>query len=238
MANNDDYRQIIAQALEEGRTVLAESESRRVIAACGVPVVEERLVAGPGEAAGAAGELGFPVALKINARGVAHKKDLGLVETGLWDAASVESAAADMQRRAGEEGIDSDGFSVQPMVKGSREFLLGMKREKAFGPCVTFGLGGVFTEVLQDVSVRVAPVSRQEALAMFGELKSAAMLGAFRGDPAADVEELARSVMSLGRLALEEERIDQVDVNPLIIDREGRPAAVDALVILDAGEGE
>jgi hypothetical protein len=124
-----------------------------------------------------------------------------------------------------------DGMLVQEMIRGNREFVLGVTRDAQFGPCVMFGLGGVFTEALRDVSFRVAPVSELDAEEMIEEIKTRALLDEFRGSPAVDREALVRAIRGLGDLALSRDEIAEVDVNPLIIEGR-RPVAVDALVVL------
>ncbi|HWU38760.1 MAG TPA: acetate--CoA ligase family protein, partial [Candidatus Acidoferrum sp.] len=120
---------------------------------------------------------------------------------------------------------------VQEMVRGSRELVIGMIRDAQFGPCVMFGLGGIFTEVLKDVSFRIAPLERRDAVEMAGEIKGAPVLGAFRGMPAVDMELLISMLINAGKLGLELEAVKEIDVNPLIISG-NRPVAVDALVVL------
>jgi acetyl-CoA synthetase (ADP-forming) len=118
------------------------------------------------------------------------------------------------------------------MVKGSRELVIGMIRDAQFGPCVMFGLGGIFTEVLKDVSFRIAPLERRDALEMAREIKGAPVLGPFRGMPPVDMDLLVSLLINAGKLGLELETVKEVDVNPLII-AGNRPVAVDALVVLE-----
>jgi acyl-CoA synthetase (NDP forming) len=121
-------------------------------------------------------------------------------------------------------------------VKGSRELVIGMIRDPQFGPCVMFGLGGIFTEVLKDVSFRIAPLEKRDALEMAQEIKGAAVLGAFRGMSPVDMDLLTSMLMNTGRLGLDLPSVKEVDVNPLIISG-NRPIAVDALVVLEDSKG-
>jgi acetyl-CoA synthetase (ADP-forming) len=125
-----------------------------------------------------------------------------------------------------------DGILVQEMVKGSRELVIGMIRDVQFGPCVMFGLGGIFTEVLKDVSFRIAPLERRDALEMTKEIKGAPVLGAFRGMAPVDMDLLISLLIKAGQLGLDLEAVKEVDVNPLIIAGH-KPVAVDALVVLE-----
>lgn len=122
---------------------------------------------------------------------------------------------------------------IQEMVKGNREFVIGLIRDPHFGPCVMFGLGGIFTEAMKDVSFRVAPLTEEDAREMIGEIRAAKLLDAFRGEKAVDREILVRALVGIGNLGMKHEEIAEIDINPLIV-KDGKPVAVDALVILQA----
>jgi hypothetical protein len=124
-----------------------------------------------------------------------------------------------------------DGVLVEKMMKGSREFVIGLSRDPQFGPCVMFGLGGIFTEALKDVTFRVAPLSREDALEMIDEIKTKKLLGEFRGSPTVDREALAKALIGVGDLGIKYDSIAEIDINPLIICGD-KPVAVDALVVL------
>jgi acetyl-CoA synthetase (ADP-forming) len=124
-----------------------------------------------------------------------------------------------------------DGVLIQKMVKGSREFVIGLSRDPQFGPCVMFGLGGIFTEALKDVTFRVAPLTKEDALEMINEIKTKKLLGEFRGSPAVDREALAKALVGVGDLGIKYDSIAEIDINPLIIYGD-KPVAVDALVVL------
>ncbi|GAB4253518.1 acetate--CoA ligase family protein [Deferrisoma sp.] len=202
--------------------VLDETAARALLEGAGVPLVPQREVGSADEAVAAARELGFPAVVK--GLGAAHKTEEGLVRLGLADEAAVRRAAEDLLARV-------PTLAVQPQVAGRREFLLGAYRDERFGPVVVFGLGGVLTEALGDVALRVAPVGEAEALAMVGELRSRKLLGSFRGEAAVDREALARAVAGLSRLVAERPEIAEVDLNPLIARADGSVVAVDALVV-------
>jgi len=120
---------------------------------------------------------------------------------------------------------------VQEMIKGKRELMVGLTRDAQFGPCVMFGLGGIFTEILKDVSFRLAPLTQRDALEMMADIKGSKILDAVRGMEAVDRDATARILMEVGRIGLENDRVKEIDINPLII-RGGIPVAVDALVVL------
>jgi len=121
---------------------------------------------------------------------------------------------------------------VQEMIKGQRELVVGLTRDPQFGPCVMFGLGGIFTEILKDISFRVAPLEKHDALEMMREIKGHKILDAVRGMPAADIDALADILIAVGRIGLENDDVKEIDINPLIL-QGSKPVAVDALVVLD-----
>jgi acetyl-CoA synthetase (ADP-forming) len=128
------------------------------------------------------------------------------------------------------EGNEKD-ILVQEMIRGTRELVAGMTRDPQFGPCVMFGLGGIFTEILKDIAFRVAPLEKQDALDMTQEIKAHKILEAVRGMPAADLDLLCHILMSLGVIGMENDLIQEIDINPLILSGD-KPVAVDALVVL------
>ncbi len=225
--------EIIQKALQKGQKTLSEYDSKRLLSAYGFPIVQEKLVKSRAAAVKAAKEIGLPVVLKGCSPEIAHKTEKKLIEVDLRSFREVEKAYDAIVERVGEVGLD--GILVQQMVKGSRELVIGMIRDAQFGPCVMFGLGGIFTEVLKDVSFRIAPLEQRDALEMAKEIKGAAVLGAFRGMPAVDMDLLTNMLISAGRLGLELDAVKEVDVNPLIISG-NKPVAVDALVVLQEPE--
>ena len=220
---------IIRRAHERRQRALSEHDSKRVIAAYGVPTTREVLVKTPAEAGSAARRLGYPVVLKVCSAGESHKTEKGLVAVGLTGERDLRAAFGRLKERAGA-GYAGD-FLVQEMIEGSRELMIGMVRDPQFGPCVMFGLGGIFAEILQDVVFRVAPLGRRDALEMLRRVRSHRVLDAVRGLPAVDDESLCASLMAVGRIGLDHPEVSAIDVNPLIV-RRGTPIAVDALVVL------
>ena len=221
--------EMINDALAQGRKALSEYESKQLLAQYGVPVTKEGLARTEDEAAALALDLGFPVALKACSPDLMHKSEKGWIELGLRTEEDVRRAFSSIMERA---DMPLDGVLVQEMVSGQRELVLGLSRDPQFGPCVMLGLGGVLTEVFKDAVFRMAPIDRLEALDMADELKSKVILGEFRGQRPADMEGIASALVGIGRLGMELGQAAEVDVNPLIIDREGKVRAVDALVIL------
>lgn len=208
---------------------LSEAESRKVLEGYGIPLVESRTVQSAAEAAQAAEEIGFPVALKGTGKDLAHKTESGVVRLGLKNQPDMEKAYREIESAAGDK---LESVLVQRMIASDREFVAGMKRDPQFGPCVMFGLGGVFTEALKDVCFRVAPIERIDALEMLDEVKASKLLGPIRGRPAADREALCSLLIALGKVGLDRDDIAEIDLNPVLLDG-SRPVAADALVVLE-----
>jgi len=196
----DNKHSIISEAVSKGRSVLSEYESKTFLASRGIPFAPDELVETLSEAGKAAGKIGYPVVLKVCSERAAHKTDKGLIKTGIRDRGELIGAFESLFNRAKElEGA----VLVQEMVRGERELVIGMTRKENFGPCVMFGLGGIFTEALQAVSFRVAPLSEQDALDMMDEIRGRKILDAFRGMLPVNREKLAGYLVSLGKIGLE-----------------------------------
>jgi acyl-CoA synthetase (NDP forming) len=199
--------------------------ARRLLEACGVRFCREAIVASADEAVEAAGRIGYPVVVKADAAGLTHKTEAGGVILDVADAAAVRAACATLRARAGAER-----FVVQERVGPGVELLLGARRDEVFGPVVVLGAGGVLTEVLRDVSVRLAPVEAGEAEAMLHEGARPRLLAGPRGLRPVEPGILVGLIQALGALVAAEPRLAEVDVNPLIA--AGRDVvAVDALVL-------
>ncbi len=223
---------LIHAACRRGERFLSEHDSKRVLAAYGIPVTREALVRTSADAAAAARRIGYPVALKASVPGEAHKTERGLVELGLDGERALRAALGALRERTGP-AFQGD-FLVQEMVGGNRELALGMVRDPQFGPCVMLGLGGIFTEILQDAVFRVAPLRRGDVREMLGSLRGRRILEPVRGLPAVDRGVLGLSLIALGRIGLDRPDIAAIDVNPMIV-RGATPVAVDALVVLSPG---
>jgi succinyl-CoA synthetase beta subunit len=225
---------VLNLAIQKGQKTLSEYDSKKLLAAYGIPITREGLVRSADEAASMAGEMGFPVVLKACSADLLHKSDLGAVVLDLKNVTEVQEA---YKRIIDLIDHPLEGVLVQEMIKGPRELVLGLSRDAQFGPCVMFGLGGVLTEIINDTVFRVAPLEMMDAQEMLLELRAKAILEPFRGQAAADRQTICRSLMAIGRIGLENEAVAEIDINPLIIGPDGRVKAVDALVILkDAGK--
>jgi acetate---CoA ligase (ADP-forming) subunit beta len=223
-----ELKNIMDSALKEGRTTLTEFESKKVLSQYGIPVARESLCYTLAEMQKAAQEIGFPLALKGYSPELAHKTEKDLIRLDIRNMGEAEQAFNELLERIQAQG---KAVLIQEMVKGKRELLAGMTRDLQFGPCVLFGLGGIFTEVLEEVSFRVAPLDKRQALDMMEETKAKKMLEAFRGMEAADKDLLVHILIQLGQIGLDQEKIKEIDINPLILSG-SKPVAVDALVVL------
>ena len=225
----NDVKNILKKAHLNNQSALSEYESKMVLSAFDIPIVPEMIVGSLSEAKTKATNIGYPVVLKLCAPEISHKSEMNLIEINLRDDADLERAynALDEKRAT----VPGD-ILLQKMISGKREYVMGLMRDPAFGPCVMFGMGGIFTEMLQDVAFRVAPLSVRDAQEMMNEIFGSKTLGAVRGMSAVDTNTLTRSLISMGTIGLEYEDIKEIDVNPLIVDNDGRAVAVDALIVL------
>ena len=225
----------IAQALGLGRATLSESESKKLLAAWGVASARQRLVTSAEEAALAAAQLGFPVALKIDSPDIPHKTEAGVVRLDLRDAAQVRTAFAEIMANAAAHAPRARtlGVSVQEMVEGV-EVIVGVSCDPQLGPVLLFGSGGVMVEVYDDVALRRCPITCAEAEAMIAEVKGARLLHGFRGRPPADLAALADTLVRVSHLAMHlEDHLAELDINPLMVSPQGEGVkAVDALIVL------
>jgi len=220
--------EVIKKAQEKGQQALAENEGKKVLEAIGISITKEEVVSSEEEAVALAEQIGYPVVLKGCSSEFLHKTELGLVKLNLDNSSKVKEAYQSLKKKE----LALDGVLVQEMVKGEREFVLGLTRDPHFGPCVMFGLGGIFTEALKDIVFRLAPLTKKEALEMIQEIKSQKLLKSFRGEEPVKVKKLAEALVSLGNLGVENEIIKEIDINPIKI-KKGEPIAVDALVVLE-----
>ncbi len=216
---------------------VGEHEAKAILASAGIPAVRERLAATPEAAAAAAAALDGPCALKIVSPDILHKTEIGGVLLGVEGEAAVADGARTLLRRASERAPEAriEGVLVSEMVSGGVETVLGAVHDPVFGPAVMFGLGGVFVEVLKDVSFRLAPIGVGEAHRMIDEIRGRAMLDGVRGAPPADLDALADALARLSVFAdANAGRLESIDINPFIALPEGG-VAVDALIVPRAG---
>jgi acetate---CoA ligase (ADP-forming) len=233
--NSRVVREIIASVRARGERKLSETEALAVLDAYGIPTVRARLATSAAEAVTIAEELGWPIVLKIVSPQIVHKTDVGGVRLHLNTASDVTSAYDEILESAREAVPDAEiaGVLVQRQLAPDRELIAGIARQPGFGPLVMAGLGGVFVEVLRDVTFRLAPIDALDASEMLSELRGASILDALRGQPAADRHAVGDVLVRVARLGADFPEIEELDINPLIASASGA-MAVDARVLLAA----
>ncbi|MBI1912961.1 MAG: acetate--CoA ligase family protein [Deltaproteobacteria bacterium] len=225
---------IIKEAMSVGRKTLAEPEAKEILRLSTINVPESRIVKDVTGAIEAAQELGYPVVLKIISPDIPHKSDVGGVALNIRSAAEVEEHWSQMIYSIAENNPVAmiEGFIVEKMAEKGVEVIIGLIRDKQFGPVVMFGTGGVAVELMKDVSFRLAPVTRQEAFEMMGEVKGYPLLTGFRGTHIKDLGAVAETIVKLSVLFDKMEDIKEFEINPLIVYEQGA-IAVDARAILE-----
>jgi len=226
-------RKAVASARKAGRTMLSAREVSEVLAAYGFPLAPSKLCASAAEAIAAAHELGYPVVLKAASDAIVHKSDLGGVKVDVRNADEVAAAFKQIVSRLRSKDAKLS-VQVQRMIGGGREVILGMTRDAQFGPVLMFGLGGIFVEVMKDVSVRIHPLTDANARSMIERIKGFPLLAGARGEQRVDLSFLERSLLRLSQLVGDlEDELAELDINPLIVTGRSRTSfVVDARIAL------
>ena len=228
-------RGMIDRAIAAGNLDLPEYEARSLLGAYGIPFPGEKTVRTVEEGLRAAEEIGYPVVLKIASPDISHKTDVGGVALGIGDAEALRTAWTRMERsvRAAAPTARIEGFEVQAQIPSGKEVLVGVQRDPNFGPIVAFGLGGIYVEVMQDVTFRLAPMGPLSAANMVAATKAFPMLKGVRGEPPSDLKALEETILRVSQLAVEMPEIVELDINPLMVRSAGKGVvAVDARVVL------
>jgi acyl-CoA synthetase (NDP forming) len=222
------------ETLKNHTADIAEYEAKRILAEYGIPVTKEALATSVEDALSAAKRIGYPVAMKVQSPDISHKTEAKAVRLGIADERELKAAFEEVLGNARAYARDAkiDGVLVQEMVGGGTEAILGVTNDALFGPAVMFGLGGIFAEVLKDVSFRLAPVTHAIAREMIGEIKGYPVLAGARGKAPADVDALADAIVNLSALAIDlEDHLAELDINPLFVMERGKGVvAADALI--------
>jgi acyl-CoA synthetase (NDP forming) len=200
----------------------------------GIPVTRFRLAKSEAEAVKFAEEMGYPVVLKIVSPDIIHKSDVGGVTLNLKNAKEVRKAYKQIMENVKKHKKDAEivGVLVQEMAPPSTEVIVGAIKDPQFGHALMFGLGGVFVEVLKDVTFRIVPISEEEAREMIGEVKAYPLLRGYRGMPPADIEAIVQILLKTSRLVSEHPEIKELDLNPIMVYEKGAKT-VDARIILE-----
>ena len=235
--NQPAVRSLVDHARSEQRDLLL-SEAMQVLGYYGIPTAVGVPAATMGEARAAAEQMGYPVAIKVISEQISHKSDVGGVQLNLRNGPAVEEAFEDMLRRIRQFYPEAkiDGVLVQPMVTGGQELILGGRQDPNFGPVVLAGLGGIFVEVLEEVSLRVAPITPKEAREMIDELRGAPILKGARGHKPSDIASVSEALLRLSQLMIDFPEIGELDINPLRVFQENNGCrALDARIMLRSG---
>jgi len=230
-----DTHQLISQARQDGRSALDEAAGKALLASHGITVPKTTVVKGPGEVDKAVHGLTFPVVVKVVSSEILHKSDAGGVKVNLKSAQEVREAIGTMSTLPKIRAARVEGWLIEETAPAGQEMVIGGLRDPDFGPLVMVGFGGIFVEVLADVSFRICPISRLDAEEMIADLKGAAILNGARGRKPVSVDAIIDVLLKVGGdnglLMQHADEIKEVDVNPLIVSDSGA-VAVDARFIL------
>lgn len=233
--NKGAVADVFAQTRADGRLTIGDSEARDILQAYGIRIPQSKLAATADEAVAIAQEIGFPVVMKIASPDILHKTDIGGVKVGLRSASDVRDAFDLLVYRATRFMPEARiwGCLIQQMITGGREVIIGMNRDPQFGPLLMFGLGGIYVEVLKDVSFRIAPISHREAEEMIAEIRSYNLLKGVRGQKPADMEAMVDTLLRVSQLVTDFPEVVEMDINPLMVLDSGQGAyAVDMRLVI------
>ena len=233
MPNTELVKEIIENAKKEGRIYLNEIESKKIAAAYDIPVVRVDVAKDEDDAVKKAKEIGFPVVLKIFSPDVLHKSDVGGVKVNLKNEEEVRNAyktiIENVKKHVPKARIE--GVVVQEFAPEGLETIIGGIYDRFFGPVIMFGLGGIWVELLKDVTFRLAPITEDDADEMIKEIKGYKLLTGYRGNPPVDIEELKRALVNASKLIYDFQEIRELDLNPTIAYPKGIKV-IDARIIL------
>lgn len=226
-------KEVIEKARKESRTVLTEMESKELLRSLGIPTTQMKLATTKDEAVAQSKKVGYPCVLKVSSQDISHKSDAGGVKVGLADADAVAEAweAIMASCKAYDSKAVIEGVTVQDMAKPGVEVIIGMSTDPQFGPVLMFGLGGVWVEVLKDVTFKLAPLTKSDAAKAVNEVKAAKLLEGFRGSEPVDKAALEDILMRVSDFVVNTPEVKEMDLNPIFAYSKGA-MAVDARVIL------
>jgi acyl-CoA synthetase (NDP forming) len=226
--------EIISQVRREGRKALLETEAKAICVEYGIPVTTFKLAKNEAEAVECAAQLGFPVVLKIVSPEIIHKSDAGGVMVNLNSAEEVRGAYKKILANAKKFNADAQivGVLVQEMAPQSTEVIVGAIKDPQFGQTLMFGLGGIFVELLKDVTFKIAPITQADAVEMIKGVKAYPLLKGYRNTPPADIDAITATLLNMSRLVMDNPEIKELDLNPVLAYEKGAKT-VDARIILE-----
>jgi acyl-CoA synthetase (NDP forming) len=227
--------QIIDNTRKQGRAVLTEIEAKQVFKEIDINTIETRLASSLKEALAICNDIGFPVVLKIASPDITHKSDAGGVKVSLKNRAEVRKAYGEIMASARQKYPKAriEGVSVQGMARPGIEIIIGMFKDAQFGPVIMFGLGGIFVEVLKDVSFRLIPIVRRDAEEMIKEIKGYSLLQGYRGQEPANIPSLVDTLLKVSDFVERTPGIKEIDLNPVFAYKDSA-LVVDARIVLEA----
>jgi acetyl-CoA synthetase (ADP-forming) len=230
----DRTESIFNEVRKAGRKHLLETEAKSVCMEYGIPVTKFKLARSEAEAVKFAEEIGYPIVLKIVSPDIIHKSDVGGVVVNLKDAKDVRVAYKQILENVKKHKADAkiEGILVQEMAPASTEVIVGAVKDPQFGPAIMFGVGGIFVEILKDVTFRIAPINEEEAREMITEVKAYPILKGYRNLPPADIDTIVDILLKTSRLVMEHQEIKELDLNPIMVYEKGAKT-VDARIILE-----
>ena len=206
---------------------LMEHESKKLLEDAGIATTGREIAKSQDEAVELAKKIGFPVVLKVLSPDIIHKSDVGGVKLGLTSEDEVKSGYDELIVNAKKVSENITGIGVQSMAAPGVEIIIGMTKDPQFGPALMFGLGGVFVEILKDVSFRIVPIEARDADEMIREIKGYPMLEGYRGSPPADISKIQELLLSMSKFVSDHPEIDEIDLNPVF-------AYPDSVLVADA----
>jgi acetyltransferase len=234
-AASSNVKEKAMEHLAQGGKSLTEHQGKELLALYDIPITGEDVATSEEHAAQIVDKIGYPVALKIDSPDILHKTEAGGLKLNITSKEELIAAYNEVldNCRKYDPKAKINGVLVQEMVKGGTEVIVGVNNDPQFGPTIMFGLGGIFVEILKDVSLRVAPLAREDAMDMIKEIKGFKVLAGARGREKADINAIADVLVKVSHMALElEDTVAELDINPLLVLPEGKGVCVaDALVI-------
>ena len=225
---------IIEQVTSEGRLILTEIESKRLLGQAGINCIQTELASSGNEAVSLSQNLGFPVALKIASPDIIHKNDGGGVYLGLETPEKVTAAYQEILQNAGQNNPKAriDGVAVQKMAPPGVAVIIGMSKDAQFGPVIMFGLGGLLVEIIEDIALRVSPINRKDAGDMIREIKGYQLLAGYRGQPPVNIPALEEMLLTVSDFVEKNPIVKEIDLNPVIAGSDNA-VVVDATIVLE-----
>ena len=227
-----EVHKIIEKAKKEQRSLL-ETEAKELLKEYGIPVPDFKLIKSEDEITGLAQEINFPIVMKIVSPDIIHKTEAGGVKIGIKDEKEAKSAYQEIIFKAKkyDKKVKIFGVIVYPIVPQGTEIIIGMMKDSHFGPVIMFGLGGIFVEILKDISFRIIPLEERDAREMITEIKGYEILKGVRGKPPQDIQAIKEVLMRVSKLTTENPEINEIDLNPVFVFEKGLQV-IDARMIL------